>query len=102
MSNLFWLTGEQMARLKPYPPKSHARQRADDRRFRSVIIFVNRTRLRWCYASKEYGAAEPLYNHWKRWVSNSLQKLPVVSSQRQTTSPCFRSAPQAWGKMSAT
>lgn len=25
MSNLFWLTGEQMARLQPYVPKSHGR-----------------------------------------------------------------------------
>ncbi|MBN9032826.1 MAG: IS5/IS1182 family transposase, partial [Rhizobiales bacterium] len=27
MSNLFWLTDEQMARLQPYFPKSHGRQR---------------------------------------------------------------------------
>jgi len=26
MSNLFWLTDEQMARLQPYFPKSHGRQ----------------------------------------------------------------------------
>ncbi|MBN9047504.1 MAG: IS5/IS1182 family transposase, partial [Rhizobiales bacterium] len=27
MSNLFWLTDEQMARLRPCFPKSHCRQR---------------------------------------------------------------------------
>ncbi|CVI24610.1 transposase (fragment) [Agrobacterium tumefaciens str. B6] len=32
MSNLFWLTDEQMARLQPYFPKSHDPQRVDDRR----------------------------------------------------------------------
>ncbi|ABS17400.1 hypothetical protein Oant_4814 (plasmid) [Brucella anthropi ATCC 49188] len=40
MSNLFWLTDEQMARLQPYFPKSHGRQRVDDRRVLSGIIFV--------------------------------------------------------------
>ncbi|MDK2761087.1 MAG: IS5/IS1182 family transposase, partial [Sphingopyxis sp.] len=27
MSDLFWLTDEQMARLQPYFPKSHGRER---------------------------------------------------------------------------
>jgi transposase len=46
MSNLFWLTEEQMARLRSYFPKSHGRQRVDDRRVLSGIIFVNRNGLR--------------------------------------------------------
>ena len=32
MSNLFWLTDAQMARLQPFFPKSHGRPRVDDRR----------------------------------------------------------------------
>lgn len=32
MSNLFWLTDAQMARLEPFFPKSHGRPRVDDRR----------------------------------------------------------------------
>lgn len=32
MSNFFWLTGAQMARLEPFFPKSHGRPRVDDRR----------------------------------------------------------------------
>ena len=67
MSNLFWLTDEQMARLQPYFPKSHGRQRVDDRRVLSGIIFVNRNGLRWRDAPKEYGPAKTLYNRWKRW-----------------------------------
>lgn len=43
MSHLFWLTNEQMARLRPYFPKSHGRQRVDDRRVLSIIIFVARS-----------------------------------------------------------
>ena len=45
MSDLFWLTDEQMARLQPYFPKSHGRKRVDDRRVLSGIIFVMVTRL---------------------------------------------------------
>jgi transposase len=32
MSNLYWLTDEQMERLRPFFPKSHGRPRVDDRR----------------------------------------------------------------------
>ena len=67
MSNLFWLTEAQMARLRPYFPKSHGRPRVDDRRVLSGIIFINRNGLRWCDAPREYGPPKTLYNRWKRW-----------------------------------
>src|SRR5678815_2955933 len=67
MSDLYWLTDEQMARLRPYFPKSHGRPRVDDRRVLSGIIFVNRNGSRWCDAPKEYGPHKTLYNRWKRW-----------------------------------
>ena len=47
MSNLFWLTDVQMARLQPFFPKSHGKPRVDDRRVLSGIIFFNRNGLRW-------------------------------------------------------
>ena len=47
MSNLFWLTEAQVARLEPYFPKSHGKPRADDRRVLSGIIFINRNGVRW-------------------------------------------------------
>ncbi len=34
MSNLFWLTDAQMARLQPFFPKSHGKPCIDDRRRR--------------------------------------------------------------------
>ncbi len=37
MSDLYWLTDEQMARLRPYFPKSHGKPRVDDRRVLSGI-----------------------------------------------------------------
>ena len=67
MSNLFWLTEDQMARLRPYFPKSHGVPRVDDRRVLCGIIFINRNGLRWCDAPKEYGPSKTLYNRWKRW-----------------------------------
>ncbi|WP_369423561.1 transposase [Acetobacter nitrogenifigens] len=47
MRDLYWLTGEQMDRLRPFFPKSHGKPRVDDRRVLSGIIFVNRKGLRW-------------------------------------------------------
>jgi transposase len=38
MSDLYWLTDEQLARLHPYFPKSHGRARVDDCRVLSGII----------------------------------------------------------------
>jgi len=66
VSDLYWLTDEQMARLEPYFPKSHGRPRVDDRRVLSGIIFVNRNGLRWQDAPKDYGPHKTLYNRWKR------------------------------------
>ena len=37
MSDLYWLTDEQMARLEPFFSKSHGRPRVDDRRVLSGI-----------------------------------------------------------------
>jgi transposase len=67
MSNLFWLTAEQVERLRPFFPKSHGKPRVDDRRVLSGIIFINRNGLRWCDAPREYGPPKTLYNRWKRW-----------------------------------
>jgi transposase len=46
MINLFWLTDAQMARLRPFFPKSHGKPRTDDRRVLSGIILINRNGLR--------------------------------------------------------
>ncbi len=67
MSDLYWLTDEQMARLQPFFLKSHGKPRVDDRRVLSGIVFVNRNGLRWCDAPKDYGPHKTHYNRWKRW-----------------------------------
>ena len=72
MSDLFWLTDEQMARFQPFFPRSHGRPRVDDRRVLSGIIFVNRNGLRWRDAPRDYGPAKTLYNRWKRWSDKGV------------------------------
>lgn len=42
MSRHFWLTEEQMERLRPFFPKSRGKPRVDDRRVLSGIIYIVR------------------------------------------------------------
>ena len=67
MSDLFWLSDTQMARLEPDFPKSHGKPRVDDRRVSIGIILNNRNRLRRRDAPKEYDPQNTLYSRWKRW-----------------------------------
>lgn len=89
MSNLFRLADEQMARLRPFFPKSHGKPRVDDRRVLSGIIFVNRNGLRWRDAPREYGPAKTLYNRWKRWgdmgvFARMMEGLAAASPEPKT------------------
>jgi len=67
MSDLIWLTSEQVSRIEPHFPLSHGVPRVDDRRVLSGIIFVIRNGLRWRDAPKEYGPHKTLYNRFIRW-----------------------------------
>jgi transposase len=83
LSDLYWLTDEQMERLKPYFPRSHGKPRVDDRRVLSGIIFVNRNGLRWRDAPKDYGPHKTLYNRWKRvniTPASSVVLWPIANS----------------------
>jgi transposase len=82
MSELYWLTDEQMARLQRFFRRSHGRLRVDNRRVDdrrvddqqvlSGIIFVNRNGLQWRDALREYGPAKTLCNWWKRWSDKGV------------------------------
>lgn len=72
MSDLFWLTDAQMARLAPFFPRSHGKPRVDDRRVLSGIIFINRNGLRWRDAPAAYGPHKTLYSRWKRWSEKGI------------------------------
>jgi len=102
MSNLFWLNDAQMARLRPFFPKSHGKPRVDDRRVLSGIIFINRNGLRWSDAPAEYGPPKTLYNRWKRWsdlgvFARIVEGLASESAEQRTVmievsrrTPCVR------------
>ena len=47
MSDLYWLTDAQMARLKLFFPLSHKVPRVDDKPVLSGVMFINRNGLRW-------------------------------------------------------
>jgi len=47
MSDLFWLTDAQIARLARFFPKPHGKPRVDARQVLGGIIFINRNCLRW-------------------------------------------------------
>ena len=67
MSDQFWLSEEQLARIKPYFPLSHGVPRVDDRKVISGIIHVIRNGLRWRDAPAVYGPHKTLYNRFIRW-----------------------------------
>jgi len=67
IGNPFGLSDEQIARLKPFLPKSHGKPRVDDRRVLTGIIFINRNGLRRCDAPREHDPPKTLSHRWKRW-----------------------------------
>jgi len=67
MSDHFWLSEDQLARIEPYFPLSHGVPRVDDRRVISGIIHVIRNGFRWRDAPEVYGPHKTLYNRFIRW-----------------------------------
>jgi len=94
MSDLYWLTDEQMARLQPCFPKSCGRPRVDDQRVLSDILFVNRNSSRWYDAPKNYGPQ--LYKRWGKMgvILRMMEGLapPRALSRRRwwSTQPTWR------------
>ena len=89
MSDLFWLTGEQIERLRRFFPKSHGRPRVDDRRVLSGIVVVNRNGLRWRGGASAHGPHNTLYNRWKRWgergvFTRMMEALAAVGAEPTT------------------
>ena len=67
MSDQFWLSEDQLARISGFFPLSHGVPRVDDRKVVSGIIHVIRNGLRWCDAPAVYGPHKTLYNRFIRW-----------------------------------
>jgi putative transposase len=67
MSDQFWLSKEQLARISGFFPLSHGVPRVDDRKVVSGIIHVIQRGLRWRDAPAAYGPHKTLYNRFIRW-----------------------------------
>ncbi len=68
MSDLYWLSKNQLAKIERYFPLAHSVPRVDDLRVVSGIIFVIRNDLRWRDAPADYGPHKTLYNRFVRWT----------------------------------
>ncbi|MFT3978140.1 MAG: transposase [Sphingomonas bacterium] len=87
MSDLYWLTDEQMARLEPYFPKSHGRPRADGRRVLNGLIFVNRNGLRW----REAGRVLPIEAGPRQaGLKKARERLEALQRESENEWDCAR------------
>jgi transposase len=67
MSQLLYLSVEQLEKIRPYFPLSHGIARVDDLKIISGIIYVIKHGLQWKDAPQEYGPYKTLYNRFIRW-----------------------------------
>ena len=73
MGDVFWLTGNQFARLAPHlPTDTRGKPRVDDLRVISGIIHVLKSGGRWVDAPSVYGPRKTLYNRFVRWAAKGI------------------------------
>ena len=90
MADHYWLTENQLERIKPYFPRSHGKPRVDDRRVISGIIHVIRNGLRWRDAPEVYGphktisTALSVGHEWACLIAFSAAWL--IAKKNQTSS----------------
>jgi len=75
MSDLFWFSDTQWARIEPLLPRTtRGMKRVDDRRVLSGIVHVIKSGGRWADAPGEYGPKKTLYNRFVRWAQRGIWK----------------------------
>lgn len=74
MRDLYYLTEDQMAVIRPYFPSCRGVCRVDDRRVLSGIVHVLKRGLQWRDAPSEYGPHKTLYNRFIRWSEKGVFK----------------------------
>jgi len=87
MSDLYYLTTEQLNLIKPYFPPSRGVPRVDDLRVISGIIHVLKRGLQWRDAPREYGPHKTLYNRFIRWSRMGVFDKIFVSLARSDDIP---------------
>jgi transposase len=71
--NLFWLNDHDWTRIVPLLPTDvRGKERVDDRRVISGIIYVLKTGCRWCDCPPEYGPYTTIYNRFVRWAERGI------------------------------
>jgi transposase len=74
MSDFFWFSDAQWARVEPLLPKDvRGKERADDRRVLSGIVHALKHGGRWADCPREvYGPKKTLYNRFVRWAERGV------------------------------
>lgn len=74
MSDFFWFSDVQWARIAPLLPSgTRGKQRADDRRVLSGIVHALKNGGRWADCPREvYGPKKTLYNRFVRWAERGI------------------------------
>ena len=74
MSDFFWFSDAQWARIGPLlPTDTRGMARVDDRRVLSGIVHALRNGGRWADCPREvYGPKKTLYNRFVRWVERGI------------------------------
>lgn len=74
LSDFFWFSDEQWARIEPLlPTDTRGMARVDDRRVLSGIIHALKNGGRWADCPREvYGPKKTLYNRFVRWAERGV------------------------------
>lgn len=73
MSDFFWFSDAQWARIEPLLPTDvRGKKRVDDRRMLSGIVHALRCGGRWADCAGAYGPKKTLYNRFVRWAERGI------------------------------
>ena len=73
MSDFFWFSDAQWARIEPLLPTDvRGKKRVDDRRVLSVIVHALCCGGRWTDCAGVYGPKKTLYNRFVRWAERGI------------------------------
>jgi mannitol 2-dehydrogenase len=73
MSDFFWFSDAQWARIEPLLPTDvRGMKRVDDRRVLSGIVHALRSGGRWTDCADVYGPKKTLYNRFVRWAERGV------------------------------
>ena len=73
MSDFFWFTDAQWARIEPLLPTDvRGKERVDDRRVLSGIVHALRSGGRWSDGAEVYGPKKTVYNRFVRWAERGI------------------------------